>query len=380
METFEKLIAPVTVEDFAANYWRKTPLFISKPSEFADQIVNVNQINDYLSAPAIAYPFVRMVGNGAELDIKKYQLANQTSQFNFLNKTKVFELFEQGNTIVIQAAQFHFTNLNRFIYQLEKELRMEVHANIYITPAGSRGFDPHLDAHEVMVIQLYGSKEWNIYDLPIPAPLKGQKLTPEQKQAYLTRQADHQITLQEGDILYVPRGVVHDAFTQKEPSIHITLGFHPILRTDIVQQLIQKVESIAYFREPFFDFNQTNGSAVNKEELIAQMATALREMLTTRSEENYTDSKFADTKDMFNHLLLLDSVQTQTDLNHFQIHPLGKDIPSSVRKGEEEDFMRRLLDNPSTDLPVLFEDIPLESFKYLSKRLANKSLIQITTK
>ena len=77
---------------------------------------------------------------------------------------------------------------------------------------------------EVFIIQLEGKKTWHI-SKNIVNPL------PETYSSDLTKSDPllnnmKEIVLSPGDILYMPRGTVHEAITQNEFSIHVTLSMY----------------------------------------------------------------------------------------------------------------------------------------------------------
>jgi hypothetical protein len=93
--------------------------------------------------------------------------------------------------------------------------------NIYFTPPRAQGFKPHWDTHDVFVLQTAGSKSWSIFDTKIPLPLLGQKFDPEKDKP---GEVSQEFVLEAGDMVYIPRGVMHAARSTDLPSLHITTG------------------------------------------------------------------------------------------------------------------------------------------------------------
>lgn len=310
METFEKFIAPLSTKEFLDNYWQITPLFLTRKDEIKD-LISVDEIDAFLSSSSLSFPSVRIIGNGTALELETYK-QNGKGVFNFLNKEKVFELFAQGNTIVIQGASFLFKKLGKFVQAIESETGMQVHPNIYITPSNSKGFNPHFDTHEVFVYQVSGSKSWNIYDMPVQAPIGTWHLTAQQTKQYLESEPDHKLELNEGNILYIPRGVVHDAFTNDEPSIHITFGFHPILKLDVLKQLISKAKKKSFFREAFFPgFDKTDMR--NKRDTMVEAAGLLAQIIEDLpGGPNYSE-KYFNSEGLFGSIYTIDKQTSVAD-------------------------------------------------------------------
>ena len=75
--------------------------------------------------------------------------------------------------------------------------------NAYLTPPGAAGLAPHADGHDVLAVQLHGSKAWTVDGIG-------------------------ELELDPGDVLYLPAGTRHAATTQDRSSLHLTIG---IIRT-----------------------------------------------------------------------------------------------------------------------------------------------------
>jgi len=100
-----------------------------------------------------------------------------------------------------------------------------VGANVYLTPPDSQGFAPHYDDSEAFILQLEGYEHWKLY-------------RPRNKREELPRVSSKNfneddylgetiidVVLGPGDLLYYPRGTIHQATTvEGEHSLHITLS------------------------------------------------------------------------------------------------------------------------------------------------------------
>ncbi|KAG8466389.1 hypothetical protein KFE25_002145 [Diacronema lutheri] len=95
----------------------------------------------------------------------------------------------------------------------------------YLTPAGgSQGFPPHFDDVEVFVLQLEGAKRWRLYTRPNDAAAPGACVTTEFAPDALG-EPTAELELRPGDVLYLPRGVVHQAVSLDDShSLHLTVS------------------------------------------------------------------------------------------------------------------------------------------------------------
>jgi bifunctional lysine-specific demethylase and histidyl-hydroxylase NO66 len=97
----------------------------------------------------------------------------------------------------------------------------------------------------VFVIQILGSKSWRIGTPAMEFPLPFQE---RQKGGPDIADACHKLVLHPHDVLYVPRGVLHDAVSEAELSCHITVGLHPKTYLDLILTAV----TIAADRDPRF--------------------------------------------------------------------------------------------------------------------------------
>ena len=147
-----------------------------------------------------------------------------------------------GCSIIVNHADFHHPIIANLCNSLQ-ETFPHVYANTYLSPPDSHAVNAHADDRDVLVVQLLGSKTWKVYrKVPIKYPFENEQVgknglgvDPSVFAGGLCFE-DEEITLSAGDVLYMPRGFVHEASTHTqtatttttngaiEPSFHITLA------------------------------------------------------------------------------------------------------------------------------------------------------------
>ncbi|MFL5757038.1 MAG: cupin domain-containing protein, partial [Chloroflexota bacterium] len=134
---------------------------------------------------------------------------------------RVADEFARGATVVLQGLHVHWLPAARYCRGLEQALGMPVQANAYLTPASAQGFAVHHDVHDVFVLQVAGRKRWRLYEPVLELPLRSQRWS----RALGDPGAPvHELVLEPGDTLYVPRGWPHEAATGDGESLHLTVG------------------------------------------------------------------------------------------------------------------------------------------------------------
>jgi ribosomal protein L16 Arg81 hydroxylase len=121
--------------------------------------------------------------------------------------------------------------------ELEADFQHRVGVNLYLTPRSAQGLRPHVDSHDVVILQIDGVKEWRVGGVlsrsSPTAALPGEPIdSVPDAQGYL---------LTPGDALYIPRGYAHEAVTQTSSSLHLTVGIHVLTWADLLGEALHLV-------------------------------------------------------------------------------------------------------------------------------------------
>lgn len=173
-----------------------------------------------------------MVREGRPLPRAAYTTTRSVGRHRFddaIEPGRVIEAFRGGATVVFQSLHTQWAPLGRFCAALAAELGHPTQANAYLSPGEARGLAVHYDTHDVLALQVHGTKHWEVFPAAFEAPLSfqhwsdvrddGDPESPEPDGAPLVAAA-----LGPGDSLYVPRGFVHRAHTTTDVSLHLTIG------------------------------------------------------------------------------------------------------------------------------------------------------------
>lgn len=134
---------------------------------------------------------------------------------------------QQASIQHIQPQQYNNSKLVQLISLLETQFGSLVGCNSYITPGNkSQGLAPHYDDIEAFILQCQGNKSWSLW---LPKQELQQQQLPYIHSGDLDvnvlGKPDMNITLEPGDVLYMPRGTIHKATTlDNDDSVHLTLS------------------------------------------------------------------------------------------------------------------------------------------------------------
>ena len=233
---------------FADEFWATAPL-LTRSSELRqgfDDLFSLAAADEILSTRGLRTPFIRVAKDGAIIDAARFTGPGGVGATvgDQVVDNRIMELFASGHTVVLQALHRFWPPLVEFAGALSADLAHPVQINAYITPRQSQGFSAHYDVHDVFVLQIAGSKRWVIHDPVHPDPLPSQPWT-RYRSAVESRAAEDpraDDVLEEGDVLYLPRGFIHSAEALGGVSIHLTIGIHSHTRHDLVRSLLELAE------------------------------------------------------------------------------------------------------------------------------------------
>ena len=88
-------------------------------------------------------------------------------------------------------------------------------------------------------MQISGAKAWRLYGTPVETPFRGERFELGRHEA---GEVTQEFTLNPGDCLYLPRGLMHDAENVgDEPSLHITVGLITKTWADLLLESISEL-------------------------------------------------------------------------------------------------------------------------------------------
>jgi ribosomal protein L16 Arg81 hydroxylase len=247
---FERMLSPIEPATFFSEYWEQRHLLISrsKPNYYYD-ILSLKDIDSIICFTKYKLSGVELVKDGTKVPSGSPQIGNYVNSYGVPDIHQLYNAYNQGYSFVINGLHERWKPISVFRRNLEVFLNHPIAINLYMTPKKSQGFAPHFDTHEVFILQVEGSKNWLIYDSPITLPVVShQKSLPKSRDELSASPTE--ICLNAGDLLYIPRGYIHEARTSESFSIHLTVGVHVFRWTDLIVKAINVLtEQDVRFRE-----------------------------------------------------------------------------------------------------------------------------------
>ncbi len=258
---FNSLLAPcgIDADEFYKQYWEKEPLLITNPHIQDEDTSDIKKkeckkdnkdliqsyqkrLDGFLSKKNIEnllkkYP----MQYGKDLNVTKYcedeygekrritldllpDMKNNDGEdleYVLAESNDVWSNFSDGCSVRLLCPHKYNDRIHALLSTLELEFGCMIGANAYLTPGPDKnnqsthqGFAPHFDDIEAFILQLEGYKHWKVY----PPLNKGEVLPRESSRDYTEKEIEDvepviDFILGPGDMLYMPRGWIHQAST-----------------------------------------------------------------------------------------------------------------------------------------------------------------------
>ncbi len=234
--SFQEILSPYPLSDFLARFWERDVLHIARDDRsFYDPVADRRDVEELLLSGRRGVEDVRLNDRGHRLSAERY------TNDDGAHLPAIYREYAGGASIVLNGVQHRHRGIRELGHTIELALEFPTSVNLYATPPGCQGFDVHFDRHEVFVLQIAGRKRWRTYDRAVECPLHA--LDEQLRAPSAAGEARRELVLQPGDLLYLPRGVRHEACTlADERSVHLSIG---VLTTTWFDLMVQALSAAA---------------------------------------------------------------------------------------------------------------------------------------
>ncbi|XP_069344752.1 ribosomal oxygenase 1 isoform X2 [Eulemur rufifrons] len=216
---FEWLIAPMPPDHFYRRLWEREAVLVRRQDRtYYQGLFSTADLDSMLRNEEVQF--------GQHLDAARY-INGRRETLNPPGRAlpaAAWSLYQAGCSLRLLCPQAFSTTVWQFLAVLQEQFGSMAGSNVYLTPPNSQGFAPHYDDIEAFVLQLEGRKLWRVYRPRIPTEELALTSSPNFSQDDLGEPV-LQTVLEPGDLLYFPRGFIHQAECQDGVhSLHLTLS------------------------------------------------------------------------------------------------------------------------------------------------------------
>jgi hypothetical protein len=266
------------VDDFRARLPEESPSFSPQVGRALTRLLDLASLERILVDQELRHPRATMARNGRALPPSAYTNAGRSKDGTLVNASLVGRELAAGASLMIVDLISCWRPVADFCRRLSYELGRPVSAGSVLTPAGAQGFSHHYDLYSIFAVQLMGRKTWQLCRPTWPLPLEsveqswqgGRHLDEDERLRIKHGDPDVVVEMQAGDVLWLPRGWIHNVFATDEPSLHLTLNVYGQSRHTLTKSIVDILGREEGFRQALpVEFLRSAGSAAR--EILGQV-------------------------------------------------------------------------------------------------------------
>jgi bifunctional lysine-specific demethylase and histidyl-hydroxylase NO66 len=231
------LLAPTTLEAFFGRFYEREALHVRASNEVP--LITHDALHAALaelrSVPRTLFVFPERFENGTA-----------TIEEIVCDPSHLDAYFASGLPLVWNNPSGLFPSIDALALELSAAFGARVWPNVYTTGTAGTPFGMHFDAHEVLAVQCEGLKRWRVSSVRADHPLDVEDMNEVVRDWMVRRASDaehalaHTFDTSAGDVVYVPRGMFHNAHTTSGRSLHVTFGIRCLTGHDAARLLVAR--------------------------------------------------------------------------------------------------------------------------------------------
>lgn len=229
-----RFLSELNAAGFWVNHFDAKHLHLKTPELLSSELVSFAEIEQVLRQIDIPLSNIDLAKDGV--------LAPKSifSAGSYACRNQIWNMHAQGYTIIFRNATRWMPQLRSACEELGAQLYFDVQANVYLTPSGNFSTPPHFDTHHIFVVQVEGSKLWELFecDFTMPRPydhFDGLGIP-------VGKQIDA-VELRSGSVFYLPRGLAHRPLSLNN-SVHVSIGCKRLTMCEAVALICDYVGKI----------------------------------------------------------------------------------------------------------------------------------------
>jgi ribosomal protein L16 Arg81 hydroxylase len=155
----------------------------------------------------------------------------------------LIDQLRQGSMVRVRDLQNASPSVEHTVRQLEQLFLAKCQVNLYLAAMGGAGFPAHFDITDGFIVRCGGAKDWTVHEDYVDQTSLPTADTPWEPERYKPLSSGKSMVLQLGDVLYLPRGVMHAARCTDQHSLHLTISLESLTYADV---LLSEVRRLAH--------------------------------------------------------------------------------------------------------------------------------------
>lgn len=220
-------------KETVSRHWTRSPVVCVGTAESP---FGTGDLDAAIDSGALRVPYLEMArADRREVPVEEYTSARTVrgeAVDGVVDPVGLRACLAAGATLLMRNVE-HWHRPSRALCEtVGVETGRPVEAFVFVTPPRAQGLATHRDNADVVVLQVAGTKIWNVGDGPSSDRWRSGELERGEK-SHTTLQT----TLSPGDLLHIPRGFAHHAIGADSVSVHLSITVRDTCTADLRKAL-----------------------------------------------------------------------------------------------------------------------------------------------
>jgi len=275
-----ELVAPLSLDEFLRDHWARNFLHLSGPADRFADLFPWAVLNEALERQRFTGRRLRLVRSAKTIAAERYLNGDR------VNAEKLTGELSDGATLIFNRCDEVHPPLRDLCVSLERVFHHRVYTNLYAGWRADNGFGVHWDAQNNFIVQVSGRKHWKVWKPNRVHPLRDEVetgLAPESEEPFWDG------VLEQGCLLFIPRGWWHVAYPMDEQCLHLTVTLDSPTGIDLLHWLADRMKSSDAARSDV----PVTGTEAERREWLAKIRADLTAALDDETIERFVAHKDA---------------------------------------------------------------------------------------
>jgi ribosomal protein L16 Arg81 hydroxylase len=269
----ESLVAPLGETEFLALLRERRLMFLPGcGARRFETLLTWEVLNHLLDSATLPLGELRVLRESVSVP------ANFYLKHGRVDPVALSKLLDQGISLIFNLLDEHVPALRALCKSLERRTLESVKAAAIVTSGPGGALKCHYDDEDLVVLQIAGTKRWQVFNSPIvnPAPGVAKRTAPEGHTPVFDE------ALEPGDFLFLPAGHWHHCENGPHRSLHVSIAFVPPNGRHLMKALVSQLSSDETFGRPLTRAGSAEALAAHESALKSRLVDAIRNISLDR--------------------------------------------------------------------------------------------------
>lgn len=230
------ILEPLPLDRFLSDHFGQSPVYLKGTNGRFHDLLDWDGLARLLESHPLDNSRLRLIARGNDIPPERYMRI--LGGIARLDTGALSLLLDSGATLVVNHIDDIVPAIASITDDVADRLGARAVVNLYASWRTDPGFGPHWDHHDILVLQLAGAKKWSIHKPVCANPLQGEFHRLDEGS-----QPHSEEILEDGDVLYLPRGWIHSPIPAGEPSLHLTISITRPKGSSFLEWLVEELKA-----------------------------------------------------------------------------------------------------------------------------------------